>query len=251
MIVTPISHLSLDKNFLDTVLSFGQLEGRDHSVLPQHIKHVVLYHSELELHQRWSESCKEDLFHELGKYYNLQAVSFHMVTCFPKYFLENGVAQGVGIRLSNDTMLKNAFENCNWLKKSFPSLKILLENNNDLGSGAYDIVTDPDFISTVVLENDIHFLYDHAHAMISAYNQRIPLHDYVDNLPTSKLLQIHFSEPTFLESKAMDTHDLPSVEQLEFCKSRFKKSAQYLTVEFYKSLAELESCIHGLREYWG
>ena len=250
MIVTPISHLSLEDHFLETVLAVGELEGRDHSVLSKHIKHVILYHSELELHLRWSESCKDDLIKELNKYHNLRAVSFHMVTCFAEYILERGVAHGVGARLSADTMLHNAHENCNWLKKSFPTLKILVENNNDLGSEAYKTVTDPKFISKIVLGTDIHFLYDHAHAMISAYNQRISLDEYVDNLPTQRLLQIHFSEPAFIEGKAIDFHDMPSSEQLEFCKFRFQNIAQYLTVEFYKSLTDLQFCLRNLKEYW-
>lgn len=248
VIVTPISHLSTNERFLDIVLAYGELEARDHLVLPKHLNHVVLHHSEFELQQCWSNSCKERLRQDLGRYRNLQAVSFHMVTCFPNYILEQGVAQGVGGQLSIDTMLKNASENCNWLKKYFPYLKILVENNNDLGSNAYDIVTDAGFISRIVLENDIHFLYDHAHAMISAYNKKTSLNNYVNKLPIHKLLQIHLSEPSFSKNKAIDSHNLPSTEQLEFCMSRFKNRAKFFTVEFYKSLTELESCLRKLRE---
>lgn len=247
MIVTPISHLSTNDLFLDTVLKYGALEARDHFVLPKHFSHIVLYHSELELQKCWDDSCKEQLRQKLSLYWNLQAISFHMVTCFPTYILENGVAQGIGDQLSTETMLMNAFENCNWLKKYFPDLKILVENNNDLGSSAYDIVTDPGFISRIVLENDINFLYDHAHAMISAFNRRTPLNTYVDNLPNQKLLQIHLSEPSFSNDMAIDSHNPPSMKQLEFCMSRFKNKAIYFTVEFYKSLTELETCIRTLQ----
>ena len=86
--------------------------------------------------------------------------------------------------------------------------------------------------------------------MISAYNQRTSLDKYVGNLPTQRLLQIHFSEPAFIGGKAIDTHDMPSSEQLEFCKFRFKNTAQYLTVEFYKSLTDLQFCLRNLKEYW-
>ena len=83
-------------------------------------------------------------------------------------------------------MLKNARFNCNWLKKSFPNLKLMVENNNDLGSEAYNFVTDPEFISKVVNDNNIYFLYDHAHAQISAWNQKINFDRYIKNFLLTK-----------------------------------------------------------------
>ena len=139
-------------------------------------------------------------------------------------------------------------KNCIWLKSTFPELKVMVENNNDLGSDAYQIVTEPDFITEVVNENEIYLLYDHAHALISAYNQNMSFMSYFSRLPLNKVMQVHFSEPTFLSGVARDSHNFPTREQFDFCSTKFKGCAQYYTIEFYKSLPKLEQGLRILKE---
>ena len=45
-------------------------------------------------------------------------------------------------------MSKNIKENIKWLKKKFKFIKIGIENTNYYKTRAYEIVTDPNFIST-------------------------------------------------------------------------------------------------------
>ena len=123
----------------------------------------------------------------------------------------------------------------------------MVENNNDLGTSAYCTVTDPNFISRLVFENDIFFLYDHAHAMISAFNRQIPFLDYFRELPIEKTKQVHLSQPSFKNNIAKDSHDLPTLDQLNFCVENLDKNNIAYTVEFYKSLDELESFLDRLK----
>ena len=123
----------------------------------------------------------------------------------------------------------------------------MVENNNDLGTSAYSVVTNPDFISRVVVENDIHFLYDHAHALISAFNNQIPFLDYFHKLPLERTKQVHLSQPSFENQIAKDSHDLPTSEQVNFCIDQLDATAIAYTVEFYKSLADLQTCLDKLK----
>ena len=135
-IVTPISNLSKDDRFFEIVLNFGQLEGRSYSNDARHLEHVTVFHSELELHKEWNYELENELRHELLKFPNLEAISFHMVTRFPNFFIEAGVAFGLGTPMSDKMIQANVHQNCVWLKNLFPQLKIMVENNNDLGSDA-------------------------------------------------------------------------------------------------------------------
>ena len=116
----------------------------------------------------------------------------------------------------------------------------MVENNNDLGTTAYSIVTDPNFIRRIVFENDIYFLYDHAHAMISAFNKKLPFLNYFNKLPLERTKQIHLSNPSFKNNVAKDSHNLPTLKQVKFCVKQLEKTAIAYTVEFYKSLDDLE-----------
>ena len=246
-IITPISHLSSEKYFFKKVLRFGLLEVRDNSNFIGYEDYITMYHSEFELTQPWSEKDKEKLKNFIPKFPFLKGISFHMVTKYCSYTFIDGVAHGKGKPLSENSLLNNASNNVKWLKENFPKLLFLLENNNDLGSDAYDIVTNPNFIKKLVLDNDIHFLYDHGHAMISSFNQNISLQEYFDKLPISRVQQVHLSEPTFLNNIAKDSHLAPSSSQIKFCIKNFGSLIQGYTIEFYKSLSGLEDSLNELK----
>tara|TARA_B100000767_G_scaffold210332_1_gene197360 strand:+ start:1148 stop:1909 length:762 start_codon:yes stop_codon:yes gene_type:complete len=240
-IATPVSHLAEQEIFFETVLPFGCLEGRDHYGCKKYSDHVLVYHSDLEITREWTDEQKVELQHNLMKYPNLLAMSFHMVTCFENYYLKDGVAFGIGIPMTVVKMLKNSKENCTWLKNLAPKLDIMLENNNDLGTEAYHTVTQPEFINQIIKENNIHFLYDHAHALISSFNQKRNFNEYFKSLPLDKVMQVHFSEPTFIDGLAVDAHNLPSAKQFEFCIEHITNSIRFYTIEFYQSLSSLKT----------
>ena len=70
-------------------------------------------------------------------------------------------------------------------------ISISVENNNYYKTEAYDYVTDPDFISSIVYDNDINFLFDISHARISAYNSGVDYCEYLLKLPLNRVNQIH------------------------------------------------------------
>ena len=136
-IITPISHLSAEPDFFKKILKFGPLEVRDHSKFEGYEHSVIMYHSEFELTQKWFDTQKRTLYNFISKFPNLKGLSFHMVTRYPSYKLVEGIAQGIGEALCEDTLLKNAEENVWWLKEKFPKMIFMVENNNDLGNDSY------------------------------------------------------------------------------------------------------------------
>jgi len=54
-------------------------------------------------------------------------------------------------------------------------------------------------------------------------------------------MQVHFSEPTFIDGLAVDAHNLPSAKQFEFCIEHIRNSIRFYTIEFYQSLSGLKT----------
>lgn len=123
---------------------------------------------------------------------------------------------------SRSEMLKTAYESIGYLKYMFDG-KIAIENNNYFPAPQYDIVTDADFISQIVYDNDIHFLFDKAHAEITIHNRG--LSEY--KLPMERCIQVHLSKPGYQRGEYIkeDLHDLPDYEEFD---------AEYVTIEYYK-----------------
>ncbi|OUU28446.1 MAG: hypothetical protein CBB97_04490 [Candidatus Endolissoclinum sp. TMED37] len=247
VIVTPVSHLTLTVESLKTISAYGSLEAREKPVPLGFESQVTFFHSEYEISMPWDNSMKTALINKIENFEFLKGVSFHMVSRFKKYKIIDGVAVGIGKPLSEECLMGHARRNIKWLKEVFVDKIIMVENNNDLGTSAYCTVTDPNFISRIVFENDIFFLYDHAHAMISAFSRQIPFLDYFHELPIEKTKQVHLSQPSFKNNIAKDSHNLPTLDQLNFCVENLDKNNIAYTVEFYKSLDELETFLDRLK----
>ncbi len=241
-IITPLSHLSKLDEFKNLVKISNGLEARDIEHSKRYNELVKFYHSELELTQGWSKKNLESLKKTISKYPNLQFVSFHMVTNNVEYILENGVAKGIGKPLPENHLLENSKINVAFFKKEFPTIEILVENNNDLGAECYKIVTDPKFISEVVNTNEILFLFDYAHAYISSINQRTSFSNYVRDLPLARLKQVHLSGYGYNnDNEIFDAHELPDKDQIEYIMSNLSVDLLYITIEFYKNIKQLLS----------
>ena len=63
---------------------------------------------------------------------------------------------------------------------------IAIENNNFYPTDAYRDVTDAKFISEIVSENNIKFLFDIAHAKVTCFNKNINFERYKSNLPMDR-----------------------------------------------------------------
>lgn len=249
ILVTPVSHLSTNKRYFDSVLRYGYLEGRDEFSAGDHCDFVKVFHSEYQIHVEWTSQDRLQLVSKLNLYSNLEAVSFHMATRFRRYGVYDGVAAGIGEPMTAEAMLNAADMNIRWFRSVFTNIKVLVENNNDLGGEAYSLVTDPVFISEVVAANKIHFLFDYAHALISSYNQRVGFWKYFSQLPVDNILQVHLSEPGFVNGIAKDAHEIPCDSQIEFCLNQLNPNVKYYTIEYYKSLRILENCLSRIEEF--
>ena len=245
--MTPVSHLCSERLFLDFIPNYGWLEARDQSVPEALQEQIILYHCDLEITHSWNVEQRSALIKKVRSYPKLQGISFHMVTNNTAYILKHGVAHGVGRTLTRAELLDNALENIGWLKANLPSLEIMVENNNDLGTECYELVTDPGFITDVVVSNDIFFLYDHSHAKISAHNRDMDFLEYFHGLPLQKTRQVHFSEHDVVDGKWVDAHNLPNASQYQFCIESLGRLPLYLTIEYYKDIGKLLDALSSLK----
>ncbi len=247
-ILTPISHLAKNKFFFNLVGAFGGLEARDNVVPHAQRNNVLMYHCKCEITQRWSASDHGFIEQRVRGFRSLKGVSFHMVTNNTSFKVCRGRAVGDGEELSASVLLKNAKTNIDWFRNRFSGLEILVENNNDLGGRAYTTVTEPWFIAELVRQNQIKFLYDHAHAMISAVAQRQTFTEYFSNLPLEAVFQVHLSSPVVTDTSLIDAHNPPDGNQIKFCLQNFGDRCAFYTVEYYKSLVQLIETLENLKK---
>jgi uncharacterized protein (UPF0276 family) len=145
--------------------------------------------------------------------------------------------QPSGTAFSRQELILNAKENIEWLRSAVRKhIAIGVENNNYLPTGAYQYVTDGEFISEIVEANKINFLFDLAHARITAHNRKISYDAYLASLPLAQAIQMHICKPGLNNDNiAFDAHELPDDAVLAETLSILKSSPiKYLTVEYYK-----------------
>ncbi len=256
-IATPISHLF--KNGPDDALIVSHsdcLECRDHSPHQDSLRLHELFHFEMQIIHPISEKgfkYIEDTF--ISKPY-LKLVSFHVASCCDKPVLVDGVFYPGGTEYSYNELQKIAASNIARIKSFMPSgMLICVENNNYLHSPAYKYVIEAGFLNELVTANDIYFLYDIAHAHISAVNMGIPFAEYYTALPISRTKQVHICKFGMRsETEAFDAHYAP--DEMIYSELRgvlAQNDVHYVTVEYYKeteglirSLDHLKQMQHGL-----
>ena len=159
--------------------------------------------------------------------------------------------QPVGKRLSSQEMLEHAATNTLWLKSTLgDQIKFGLENNNYYPTPAYEIVTDGDFITEVIRQNDLYLLLDIAHAMVTSHNMKIEYLEYVKSLPLDRLIQLHICVPELPpKGIGIDAHNSPdlAMEQRVVDTILEYPQIQFLTIEFYKDKDILIKCIESLQ----
>lgn len=246
-IVTPVSHLFRDPSIAQRIADNSDyLECRDHS--PQFESSAqILFHTDIEPAHRLTQEDFDYLKRIKTEKPNLKLVSFHLASCYHSPILKGGLFLPGGYHYSRSELMSNARENFTKIKAIFgPEVMIAVENNNYYDTPAYEDITDPIFISEVVYTNEIFFLYDLAHAKVSAHNLGISYEAYKTKLPLDKALQIHICKSGLRDGVAYDAHFLPEAEEWDEIKlilTNFPQ-IQYLTIEYYK---ELEGLIESLQ----
>lgn len=236
-IVTPISHLFKNSEFaLDIISNSDFLEGRDHSPILNAEKEII-FHSDLQPIHRLHEIDFDNLVEIKRKRPNLKLVSFHLASCYKAPKLINGIFEASGLKLNRLQMIENARLNILKIKEILgDNIFIAVENNNYLKTEAYDIITDPGFINEIVVTNNIKFLFDIAHAHISAFNLGISFESYIEKLPLNHTIQLHICKCTYDGDMALDSHLCPDNVELKEIQNLLQKlpELKYLTIEYYQ-----------------
>jgi len=246
-IATPISHLFDDASCAHLIMRNSDcLECRDES-LNVNLPTQEVFHCGL---QPIHKLNKGDFFHleniAMAKP-DLKLITFHAASSCDKP--EEHIFRVGGVQYSRKEMLKNARENFSQIKAIFGrQINVAIENNNFYSTEAYDWITDGDFIDEIVRENGICFLFDLAHARITACNRGIEYEAYKSGLPLDKTTQIHVCRHIVNEKNiAYDEHELPGKEEWEEVKNLISAGGmiKYLTIEYYKDANKL---IRSLKE---
>tara|TARA_B100001057_G_scaffold123751_1_gene122564 strand:- start:1904 stop:2659 length:756 start_codon:yes stop_codon:yes gene_type:complete len=239
-IVTPLSTLFQNKHKYDQIISstdFFELRDRDLSFVDK--KLVKFYHSEIQLNHPMYKEEIETIKKKLFIYDKIKYISFHIASnySFPKIG-KNKIFINGRKNLKRNEMIFNVKKNVKILKKNFPHIKIMVENNNFYNTGAYKFITDPEFISEVIYDNNINLLFDISHAIITAHNKKITLNQYLRNLPMDKTLQLHVSRPILRKNFYYDAHYLPKIDY--FLRNLIKNhNIKFITFEYYKNFKNL------------
>lgn len=253
IVATPISHLFEDRKVANRIIKVSDcLELRDHS--PNEDLVAELYHSDLQLIHPISGSDIAELKKIRKNNPELKCISFHAASCFAAPSNKEGIFES-GQKLSTyEEMIECSQINIKKVRDIFgKEIKILVENNNFYPTPAYDIITNPDFISEIVQKNKINFLYDIAHAKISAHNMKIKYDTYRSLLPIDNIYQVHICKYAInTKGLAYDAHNAPDGIEFDEVKDLSKNGKlKYLTIEYYKSGETLVETIQKLKNHVG
>lgn len=255
-IATPISHLFRSETDAKLITAHSDcLECRDHSPENERLNLQELFHFE----QQIIHPINEEGFRYLEEVFRakpfLKLASFHVASCCDKPTIDiesDGTNKFQIFRMGGrtytyDELLENAARNIERIRTFAPvGLRICVENNNYLLSPAYQYVIEPKFLNDLVIKNDINFLYDIAHAHISAVNMSMPFEQYHEGLPIQKTLQVHICKYGWRnDGLAFDAHDAPDEEIYNDLISLLRTApVEYVTVEYYRDTPTL---IHSLK----
>lgn len=250
-IATPISELFADKRTAVQIMEASDcLECRD-AFLEASYPHQNLFHCELELIKPWNDENRTHVLSVLQHKTDLHVFSFHAASNCATPMTKDGMFHSGGDVFSRDQLLQHARTNAQWLQSIVPdNVSLSIENNNYYPTSAYELVTDGDFLSAIVEENNISFLLDLAHAHITAHNKNIPYEKYIDSLPCARALQIHICKHTIdHQGMARDTHEPPDENVLEEVLTFLRRfpNISYVTVEYYRDKGILLQSLDQLR----
>lgn len=251
-IATPISHLFKNEADARLIVSHSDcLECRDHSPKEENIQLHELFHFEMQIIHPIDESGFKYIEDTLRSKPHIRLASFHVASCCDKPVIVDGVFQLGGTEYSYDELQMIAARNITRIKTFMPEgMMICVENNNYLRSPAYKHVIESRFLNDLVTGNDIYFLYDIAHAHISAVNMGIPFAQYYGGLPISRTRQVHICKFGMRsETEAFDAHYAPDEMIYSELRKVIKKSdVQYVTVEYYKETDGLIRSLQYLKD---
>jgi len=246
-LATPISHLFANIEYQNIIVENSDvLECRDRSIEHNdNLNMQELFHCELQPIHEWGDAEWRFLQKIKDTKPNLKLLTLHLASCCDKPSV-GGRAFGLGGREYTREEMKNfAKENFVKIKIIFGNdIDIAVENNNYYPTEAYRDVTEAGFISEIVNENNLRFLFDIAHAKVTCFNKNINFEKYKKELPLDKIIQVHICTYSIDDelNQAYDAHGYPNDEELlEVIKVISEcGGVKYLTVEYYRDIENLE-----------
>jgi uncharacterized protein (UPF0276 family)/ribosomal protein S18 acetylase RimI-like enzyme len=252
-ITTPVSDHFAEASTATRLAAYSDaLELRDNGIDPPSGT-PLLYHSEIDAASEWTGDQQARL-REIVSTYEPELVSLHLLTRYQETTVNGGRFVGVGAPYDRDQLAEIVTRNVETVRELVGDVPILLENNNHLGTDAYDIVTDPSFLDTVVDRTTAGLLFDIAHAKITAHNTDRPIADYVGVLPLDQCRQVHLSRHDVGLARATDAHSFLTREDWAYFADRTRElpELQYVTLEYYADrsvlLAQLQRMQTGSSE---
>jgi hypothetical protein len=250
-IVTPVSHLFFNKKNAEKISkNSDHLEIRERT-LNLSFKNEKFFHCDDDLTLPWSKDFKNQFEQIIKRKKYLKYITFQATRCCANAKIVNKVFIVSGKIFSRKEMLNEAKKNTQWLRKKFGNMfRIGLENNNYYPTKAYDVIADADFISQVVRENKLFFLFDLAHAQVTASNKKINYQEYLESLPMDLMLQMHICRPRIDKKISRDTHYLPNKKMFKEVKllANKYKNLKFFTIEYYKDTKKLINNINSLKK---
>tara|TARA_B100000795_G_scaffold265557_1_gene247531 strand:+ start:591 stop:1373 length:783 start_codon:yes stop_codon:yes gene_type:complete len=254
-LATPVSHLFENVSYESVILKNSDLlECRDRSIdYGKHLERQELFHCELQPIHEWSNMEWDFIQKIKDTKPDLRLLTLHMASCCDKPEISGNMFELGGREYTRDEMRFYAKNNFKKIKKIFGSrVDIAIENNNYYPTEAYRDVTDAKFISEIVNDNNIKFLFDIAHAKVTCFNKNINFEKYKSHLPMERAVQVHICTYSInMElDLAYDAHSYPNDEELLEVKKVISKypDIKYLTVEYYKDIENLETSLHEVKK---
>jgi uncharacterized protein (UPF0276 family) len=254
-LATPVSHLFENANYENVILKNSDLlECRDRSIdYENNLDKQELFHCELQPIHEWGVDEWNFLQKIKDTKPGLRLLTLHSASCCDKPEIVGRMFELGGREYTRDEMKLCAKNNFKKIKKIFGSnVDIAIENNNYYPTDAYRDVTDAKFISEIVNENNIKFLFDIAHAKVTCFNKNINFERYKRTLPMDKAVQVHICTYSINGEKneAFDAHSYPNDEELVEVKKVISEYSgiKYLTVEYYKDIENLETSLHKVKK---
>jgi uncharacterized protein (UPF0276 family) len=107
--------------------------------------------------------------------------------------------------LPRDELLTSICHSVRALARSI-HVPLLLENVDYNPGGAYEHVSEPEFIAAVLDDTEVGLLLDLAHARVSAAHLGRPIADYLAAIPLDRVRQLHVSGPRLRRGVLVDAH---------------------------------------------
>lgn len=237
LIATPYSHLFKDSELRRAILERSDAVEIRKPVQAGESDLPEIFHCEYSLVAQWNVAMIQE-FKDLASTAPPLLLSLHVSSRYQNNRVDDGVFVGIGQPMAEEELFSNAIVNMESIRNIFTDdVRVLIENNNDLATDAYQLVTDAGFLRELAQSVSVGLLLDIAHFRISAYNKGIAEQEYLAQLPLDAVEQLHLSRHDFYNGRACDAHEALTAPDWDCLRALLDRlsTVEYLTLEYYKN----------------